>query len=692
MTSSHALRDDLCHKLRLVGLPAVVVLPLVNHITRSVACEGAENVVKRLKLLKQAGVNLIAGHPYVRSDLPWIKAGVHGPKGPWKPVWSMLSKGSFKHRKRALNALMVYAAMVFPKRAVPTATQERKFLSSVVQPDVVRLRREMKAKVLATDKLSGLSCSTLRSLSHGLRFNPEVPDYREWISVKRSGDEKRLEGDERNLFLFLGQDFGRAFQGFPEIREALGEELVDDYRTLTHPWHGFDDDWREAVPPVQPIGVVGSSQEPGCKFRAFASPHTVLQCALVPIQRFLLEALKSLPWDCTHDQDSGVAVCQKWLQDGKTVYSVDLSDATNHFPLAYQEEVIKQTFPMLPASSLRLMHLVSRSPYRLMWDRTRLVSWNVGQPLGAGPSFMMFALAHAHLALRAEVMAGIPRSDAGSTFLILGDDIVINHREVHTCYRQLLGELECPVSESKCLVSDVAAEFAGKLIQRDHIFHGFKYKEVSDISFLAVIRSLGSQAISRDLLSSNQYRLARVLIDVPEPYGLGFNPKGIPLSVRWERYLTMKDLLEASEQDPLYVSSATYLNRLMHTWGNTRASGRSDWVSSTRQFWEYNRGVNSDTDESQDQGPSSVPVKPIKQAIYQAISQQDLSIRDVPPGGDPRGVEFVTRYRKVLKVLERLRQDWASEPDVVSDPDSLAPDVFQSGETNPERETRPPTP
>lgn len=101
MTISQGLRNDLCQKLSLVGLPRAIVLPLVNSIERSVRAEGSENVVKRLKLLKQAAVNHLAG---LEIDLPWIKHDRKGPKGPWRPVWLMLSSKQFKHRKRALNA------------------------------------------------------------------------------------------------------------------------------------------------------------------------------------------------------------------------------------------------------------------------------------------------------------------------------------------------------------------------------------------------------------------------------------------------------------------------------------------------------------------------------------------------------------------------------------------------------------
>lgn len=678
MTRSQGLADQLCQKLRMVGLPKEVVLPLVNNLTKSIVCEGPENVVRRLKVLKQAAVNHLAGRPEM-VVMPWIAHDRRGPKGPWRPVWAMLMSKQYKHRKRALNAMMVYASIVLPKRAGPTPTQERKFLSSVHHGEAERLLSERGVESLTNSWFFRSALTTLTGKLVDVPYQGQIPDFREWIAVKRGTDLRRLAADESQLSKFLGQDFGRAFQGFPEVKAALGEELVDDYRHLVHPHHGFDRDWRQASPPVEPVGVIGSSQEPGMKFRAFASPHMVLQCALVPLKDHLLKLLTLCPWDCTHDQDAGVAVVQKWLSTGKTVYSVDLSDATNNFPLAIQLKLL-ESLRKIPDSSIHLLNVVSRSPFKVMWTGEN-VSWDVGQPLGAGPSFPAFALGHALIALAAEKQAGVEPGKMGTTFLILGDDIVINDDQVHKHYRDILGTLRCPVSESKCLQSAICAEFAGKLVSKDYIFHGFKYKDVSDVSFMPIVRTLGRQALSRDLLTEDQYRYAKLLEHVPEPLGLGFNPEGRSYASRWEIYLHYKDVIEKRKPDPVLVSSAELFNRTMYTW--------SSRTSSSRYLYYFPKGeVVREVEKSTDlENVRALKARlllnnVVKSEVIPGIRDQHLRSATMT-SGDPRPNPLKDKVKLTTRIIAEIEEKVATP--LHSKAEDPVPSIAD-GRTNLERE------
>jgi hypothetical protein len=138
MTLSHSIDDQLCQKLRMVGLTKDEALSIVNLLSRQIRAEGPENVVKRLKVLMQAAINKVAGLPDAEKSLVWIKHTPKGPKGPWRSVWMRLTSKSIHKRNTALNALKVYSSIVLPKRERPTRAQERKFIDSVVQkPNVV---------------------------------------------------------------------------------------------------------------------------------------------------------------------------------------------------------------------------------------------------------------------------------------------------------------------------------------------------------------------------------------------------------------------------------------------------------------------------------------------------------------------------------------------------------------------------
>jgi len=657
MTQSHSLQDDVCKKLRLVGLPKVEVIPLVNLITRQVAAEGPESVVKRLKVLKQGAINLLAGQPV---HLDWIAHNQHGPKGPWRPVWNRLKSSNFKQRRKALNALMVYASLVLPEKAAPTRAQEQKFLGSVEHSDEEIQKRSRKVAELLDSGALRPGFARLMALLDKKGWNPSkrgsIPDFISYAMSKKGSDSKTVHSVEKRLERFLGSDAGRPFHSFPEVKQTLGA-LGEDYFSLTHPWNGAHLDWREQQPATEPIGVIGSTQEPGFKFRAFASPYLVLQSALEGMKSNLLEALKSCPWDCTHDQEKGVLEVQKLLREGRTMFSVDLSDATNNFPLEVQILLLKRM--RLPASEIKLLELVSRSPYGVTWDKGRIVRWDVGQPLGAGPSFMSFALSHAVVALAAEARAGVPASAMGSTFRILGDDFITCDEKVHEHYRQLLTGLSCPISESKCLISPLAGEFAGKLITKDSVYHGYKYRALSDLSFMPVLRSLGKQAVSRKLLSKEQYAYAKLMSEVPEPWGLGFNPRGRPYAKRYEEYLTIKDNLKQFEGSTSKSRPEELVNKFVY--------------QVRHKHWRYLSGTKVSKQDrlvaSEDESLRRTQIKDVKQRVEHSVRNTSTLVATTLVGGDPRPnplKEWRKRHLdRVKPILDTLRGETPVEQPIV---------------------------
>lgn len=631
MTVSQVLGNDLCQKLRGVGLTKEETLPLVNLITKQVAAEGPENVIKRLKLLKQAGVNKLAGK---QAEFPWIAHTPTGPKGPWKVVFRKLDSASYKHRKRALNALMVYAHLVLPKRAAPTAVQERKFLDSVEHPPNAASERNQGAVDFCRHPSWRRSVAYLADRLQRSGWSSQLsspPDATAYILQLKGVEQPGVDYAERHLSLILGTDAGRPFHPFPEVQAALGDR-GEDYFELVHPYHNAYGDFSESEPATESVGVIGSSQEPGFKFRAFASPNLVLQCALEPLKKSLLSAVSKLPCDCTHDQDRGVRGVQKWLARGDTVFAVDLSDATNNFPLVLQLDMLRSVG--LPESSVKLLELVSRSPYRKMWGDRANVTWNVGQPLGAGPSFPAFALAHTALALSAGLRAGLKPWEALEHFYVLGDDFVTNHGALHGFYRHALSELQCPISEPKCLVSDVASEFAGKLILKDHVFHGYKYRELSDQSFLDVVRSLGRQAISPVFLTREQLSYCRSVADIPEPIGLGFNPKGLPLSIRYEKYLWMKDILTDDKPDQQKLSLGEFRNKFAY--------------QVKERHWRY---LAADRDAFEETHSRLLPDTRSVSDLVRALpgSESKVMLPVTVPRGDPRPKPVFHRAGKVLE-------------------------------------------
>lgn len=81
--------------------------------------------------------------------------------------------------------------------------------------------------------------------------------------------------------------------------------------------------------------------ETGGKTRTILVAHPVLQCQLRYLKDQLLELLRSIPTDTMWDQNRGVEFIKEAQRVGKTIYSVDLKDATWNFPRSLQEEVLR---------------------------------------------------------------------------------------------------------------------------------------------------------------------------------------------------------------------------------------------------------------------------------------------------------------------------------------------------------------
>jgi len=151
--------------------------------------------------------------------------------------------------------------------------------------------------------------------------------------------------------------------------------------------------------------------------------------------------------------------------------------------------------------------------------------------LGLYPSFASFALTHGLLLF---FLNDFKHENA---FFILGDDVVILDPQLYDRYRTALTHLNCPVSESKTIQSDKLAEFAGKLILEDEVVDQFKWRDVSDDSFMDFVRNIGPKALA--LLRPRQRKVANAFWTVPDLFGgLGFNPEGKPLEERVYSFLS----------------------------------------------------------------------------------------------------------------------------------------------------------
>lgn len=79
------------------------------------------------------------------------------------------------------------------------------------------------------------------------------------------------------------------------------------------------------------------------KVRIVAELDYFSQSVLRPLHLYLFNVLRKIPQDCTHSQGSGLNRLK--LVVDKEIYSVDLSNATDRFPISLIKTVLSGKFP-----------------------------------------------------------------------------------------------------------------------------------------------------------------------------------------------------------------------------------------------------------------------------------------------------------------------------------------------------------
>jgi hypothetical protein len=491
---------------------------VISTFCRWTRRSGPEWTVERLKNLKLELINRASGGTYRVPCIARNKDGL--PKGVWSYIFRK-GLSSTKNLELMCNAIMVYSTLT---SSVLTKKQEKKFFGSMMSPDKTGMESTLKY----------IPCSRI------VRDFSPVPYV--WCCTSEMKSAPTIFGRSIRqddalgclLSFSVNPTLSHWLKRYPDIMS----QVVPYHLCLALEEASYNTSLHAKADPTASfaIGSIGQIQEPGYKLRAVANPNQVVQAALYPLKKVILDDLKGIGTDCTHDQEAGVLAIQGWLQEGKTCFSVDLSDATNLMPLPLQLDVLRNRYASLIErdsrweTSIKIFEEASRGPWYSKDSHgvKRVVRFTRGQPLGLGPSFATFALTHNIL------VEGICKrcgQDPRQTFRILGDDIVISNKEVHDIYRQTLRNLGCVVSVPKTMVSNQMAQFAGVTITPRLLIHQYDWKAITWNRLLPLARLYGPKI--RDMVPKSKRRILDEIATIPEFWGgLGWNPKGVPLEIR----------------------------------------------------------------------------------------------------------------------------------------------------------------
>jgi len=200
------------------------------------------------------------------------------------------------------------------------------------------------------------------------------------------------------------------------------------------------------------LGKLSVVRDQAGKARIVAITNWWIQIALKPLHDSLFLILKNIEMDGTYDQTKPLKALLNRLPLNQTLYSFDLSAATDRLPIALQEQVLGIIYP-----GSRFWRAALDFAWVSKYSETP-VKYAVGQPMGAYSSWGMLALTHHVLVQYAAILAGYSR--LFKDYCVLGDDVVIANDAVAREYQKLMSILGMEINLSKSLVSKRLCEFA----------------------------------------------------------------------------------------------------------------------------------------------------------------------------------------------------------------------------------------
>lgn len=568
-------------RLRVAGLNPSQADQICKTVQKWIAKSGEEWTVDRIKAMKTDLLRFYAGLPTLMPH-SWTR---HRRDGTPKGAFGALFKLSKKQFRTAWNGIMVYTGIVhIDPRAKVTTRQWNKMVAAIRRKplDVQVLERGLAqvhqspffvaVDVTASEgsPLVDYQPSPSRRAPKGHRTVPEIEGV---VDSLRPLIGRPL-WTTRNWDILAGTIKGLENLIVPDL------ELNLEFETKAVGHLQSDE--------LPQMGLISLIQEGGYKLRFAANPYRVYQQALHPLGRALFRALRRVPNDFTFDQTAALPMIQKWAREGRPLCSMDLSNCSDNLPLDLQLEMLSRY-----GVGTRWLQFF-KDTCRGDWETNPFgspvtVSWTVGTPLGLYPTFASFALLHHNIVQWSFKESGyVPEEGELLPYVMVGDDVTIADQATAQWYRSYMESLGVPISETKTLWANGTAEFIGRVITPNDVIQGFKWKgRVSDESFVEFCRMFGPRALA--LLSPRQKAVISYIADLPEPYGLGWNPLGIPLKERWTPAL--ETAWSRDERVRTFMRRAARAHRLLYSAEDTQGAplpGReadSAVLSSDQEDW-----------------------------------------------------------------------------------------------------------
>lgn len=224
------------------------------------------------------------------------------------------------------------------------------------------------------------------------------------------------------------------------------------------------------------VGSISLLQQESGKLRTVANPNRLVQWTTEPLGEVLSEWLYKKKGVYVLNQQSGMRAIQTWLQRGETVYSFDLSSATDTLDfrsfLNVSMRNVHDGHHKILEEALENFDAICSSPWRLDSEaaqklglRNPEITWQVGQALGLRPSFPILSLMNYTAGLiaqrRAERRLGTTFDEV--QFALVGDDFACTEAMAQD-YHDVISAFGGRTNMEKTMCSNRYAEFCSHLI------------------------------------------------------------------------------------------------------------------------------------------------------------------------------------------------------------------------------------
>jgi len=443
---------------RLLGFPkhsglGSCYLKLVRRLVKD---HGMRETVRNLKGLYNESVRYASGVPIRPSTPIWFKRNRRNNfpevllsfKGPLA--------GTNKSKRYALSILRTYESIILepiPNLETVTSPSKGKVTFAAMKEDFEKFLKKSGFTRRLKERFKALldeSVKSERSVNQHFSSKRGI----EGPTLLTAG-KQTLAIDEDLLTLL--DDFNKHF------RKGSIRDIIEENKEF---FEDADDIYRVKSEDNQTyLGRITFVPDKGGKSRLVAIGNYWIQDCLKPFHRVLYKLLREIPQDGTYDQTRQSDRVKTQSSIGP-VWSYDLTQATDRFPIEMQVSVLKFIHPEIGSLWESILGSMSFK------YKDQVLKYAVGQPMGLYSSWAVFTVTH-HVLIH--YCAFKERAKAPfQEYAVLGDDVAIWKKAVAIRYKALLEKLDVSINLDKSFsppnddqnVKFCVAEFAKRVYVR----------------------------------------------------------------------------------------------------------------------------------------------------------------------------------------------------------------------------------